>query len=136
MDRIISRRKTLALITAVGTPFISGCAGNSSISDVYLDNNTNESIEYTVSVTRLRDGEVVLNDSDTIGPKETGTNDSDDDSQKYEDPMKEDGTYRIDVSTADGAAGSREFESCGSMDACGLIIFFEDESIEFSRTVA
>jgi len=104
------------------------------MTDISIKNFTEEAIEYTIVVTHSTDegSEEVLRDTATLEPT-TGSDDIH--TNNYEDPMKEDDTYVIDVSTNIGVQKVYRYKSCGENDACGVSITIEEDEIEFAEGV-
>jgi len=122
----------LALLAST-SGVLAGCFSSESIADIDVANMTEKDVEFSITVTRLSDNTVVLEDTDTIRPFDS---EEEPITKRYQDPMKTDGEYGIQVTADNGVAGENVYDSCGGNDACGQFIEIRSNEVAFSETVA
>jgi len=123
----LSRRQFLNLSGAVVVSS-AGCifAEDPNVADFFLDNSRDQEVTVTTVVTRISDGEEIVNDTTTI-PKE--------DHHEYEDPITDVATVRIHVSTAGGLENRLEWEFTDD-EATGLWVTIAEDEIDIGPYAA
>ena len=124
MTPSLSRRRLLQLST-VAVIFSAGCLGD-DYPDLFLFNQTGESVSVSTTVVRMPDNEQLLEDTTTI---------PENDSHQYGNPITEPGTYQIQVSVEGGDESSHEWEAPQD-EGTGLHIRINSERIEFVQVIA
>ncbi|WP_416839405.1 hypothetical protein [Haloferax sp. DFSO52] len=128
MSSPLSRRAFLH-ISGVVALSSAGCLDvldNSKMPDLTVHNGTGRSITVTTTVTRLSNGEVVFSDTTTI---------TEDRTHRYNNPIREEDTYRIQVSVEGSRENSYEWDAPDD-DAYGLHIPITENEILFLEVVA
>jgi len=112
-----------------GVGSISGCSmGN--VHDITVRNETEREIVGEITVTRVDDGEQLLEDTFTLAPVEGVVRGVE---KHYSDVVGEE-TARVHVAIQDGPEGSHEFTD--SADSRGLDVEIHPDEIQFSLEAA
>ena len=133
----VSRRKFIGVLS-VGICGLAGCANNSiidiennSIADIKIINYAVRERTVMIRVVRSSDGEQVLDESFTLRPAES---ESDNPEKRYSEVAGDGETVQIDVTVKEGPEGTHEFTD--SMDTGRMQIDLYSDTIEFSRIAA
>lgn len=104
----------------------AGCLSLSDIEDLRLFNNFERDVTVTTSVIRVSDGEKVFSDTTTI---------TQDESQSYQNPVREEGLFEIRVAVENGPKNTYEWDAPAD-EAHGLTVHLSPDEVSFGRVVS